>query len=69
MGKSRGGQVDKTVEISNVGLYCNLLEEAQNLPGISDATDPQLCCNLKFESERCDYIIHPFEVKVSLQVC
>ncbi|XP_019702812.1 uncharacterized protein [Elaeis guineensis] len=67
MGKSRGSQVDKAVEISNVGLYCNLLEETQNLSGINDATDPQLCCNLNFESERCDYIIHPFEVKVFLQ--
>ncbi|XP_008812811.3 uncharacterized protein LOC103723626 isoform X2 [Phoenix dactylifera] len=67
MGKSRGGQVDKTVEISNVILYCNLLEETQNLPGINDPTDPQLCGILKFESERCDYIIHPFEVKVFLQ--
>lgn len=67
MGKSRGSIVDKTVEISNVGLYCNLLDKTQNLSGVDDTTDAQLCCNSKFEHERRDYIIHPFDVKVSLQ--
>lgn len=57
-GKFRGGQVNKIVEISTVGLYCNLFEENQNLLGFGYTGDFQFYCKIY------DYLVNPFDVTV-----
>ncbi|CAL9110355.1 unnamed protein product [Musa acuminata var. zebrina] len=68
MGKYRGGQVRKIVEISTVGLYCNLVEENQSLFCLDDSTNVQLLSNSKLEDEKYDYIVDPFDFMVCLLV-
>ncbi|RZR84149.1 hypothetical protein BHM03_00010914 [Ensete ventricosum] len=69
MGKYRCGQVRKIVEISTVGLYCNLVEENQSLFCLDDTTNVQLFSNSKLEDEKYDYIVDPFDFMVCLLVC
>lgn len=68
MGKSRGSQVNKNVEISNIGLYCNLFEWNPSPWDIDGPTDSQLCCNVNSEPDRYDYLVNPFDVSISLVV-
>ncbi|KAG0496686.1 hypothetical protein HPP92_001377 [Vanilla planifolia] len=41
VGKSKGGQVSKIVEISSVGLYCNAIVASQEPPDIPSMADSQ----------------------------
>ncbi|XP_073012455.1 intermembrane lipid transfer protein VPS13 isoform X2 [Typha latifolia] len=66
--KSRVGQVNKIIEISTVGFYCNQLEEGQKDFSIGDLTESQLCCSLKSDHNRDNYIINPFNLMVSVLV-
>ncbi|ONK64446.1 uncharacterized protein A4U43_C07F26050 [Asparagus officinalis] len=68
VGRLRSGQVNKSVEISNIWLYCNLLEDSPGLLGVDGTAGSQLSCDLNIESERYDYLINPFDVSISLLV-
>lgn len=59
----------KIVEISTVGLYCNLVAENQSLFCLDDTTNVQLLSNSKLEDEKYDYIVDPFDFMVCLLVC
>ncbi|KAJ0968632.1 hypothetical protein J5N97_025549 [Dioscorea zingiberensis] len=68
VGKSRGSQVYKLIEISNLALYCNSLGGDQNLPLNGDAGSGQFYCDVKLDYEGFDYLVDPFDVTVSLLV-
>lgn len=68
IGKSRSSQVNKSVEISNIGLYCDMLEGNLDPLDIDGTIGSQFCCDVNFNSERCGYLVNPFDVSISLLV-
>ncbi|KAK1305597.1 hypothetical protein QJS10_CPA10g00685 [Acorus calamus] len=67
-GKLKGGQVNKIVEISTLGIYCNMHEEYPTFSGTNNHTDFQQPCNANSNPEDDDYIIPPFDATVFLMV-
>ncbi|KAG0501170.1 hypothetical protein HPP92_001242 [Vanilla planifolia] len=66
VGKSKGGQVSKIVEISSVGLYCNAIVASQEPPDIPSMADSQKYYRTSSDFENCNFFLHPFDVKLSL---
>ncbi|XP_010251472.1 PREDICTED: uncharacterized protein LOC104593388 isoform X1 [Nelumbo nucifera] len=64
--KLRGGQVNKIVEISSLGIYCSTSLGTLNIDD-DNGNDSQFC-NARFECGLSDYILAPFDVAVSLVV-
>ncbi|KAI0504558.1 hypothetical protein KFK09_015510 [Dendrobium nobile] len=65
--KSKGGQVSKIVEISSVGLYCNMFEAAEKLEGFAAIPDSKEYQRLNSDNESYNFLLLPFDVKISLQ--
>ncbi|CAM0910801.1 unnamed protein product [Alopecurus aequalis] len=68
MARSRHDEVNKKINISNVGIYCHQLEEQHDLYGIGALTEVQSNFNLGLAHPRDDYLINPFCVTVSVLV-
>lgn len=68
MARSRQDEVNKKINISNVGIYCQQLEEQQNLYDVGALTDAQSNFSLGLAHPRDDYLIKPFCVTVSVLV-
>ena len=68
MARSRQDEVNKKINISNVGIYCQQLEEQQNLYDVGALTDAQSNFSLGLAHPRDDYLINPFCVTVSVLV-
>lgn len=68
-GKLRGSQVNKIVEILNLGIYCNSLEEASNSFGVDNGDESFLVYDSRFGFDSCDYMLDPFDVVLSMVVC
>ncbi|VAI76308.1 unnamed protein product [Triticum turgidum subsp. durum] len=66
MARSRQAEVNKKINISNVGIYCQQLEEQQNLYDVGALTDAQSNFSLGLAHPRDDYLINPFCVTVSV---
>ncbi|EMS47217.1 Putative vacuolar protein sorting-associated protein 13A [Triticum urartu] len=66
MARSRQDEVNKKINISNVGIYCQQLEEQQNLYDVGALTDAQSNFSLGLAHPRDDYLINPFCVTVSV---
>uniref|UniRef100_A0A453S1V1 Chorein N-terminal domain-containing protein n=2 Tax=Triticinae TaxID=1648030 RepID=A0A453S1V1_AEGTS len=66
MARSRQDEVNKKINISNVGIYCQQLEEQQNLNDVGALTDAQSNFSLGLAHPRDDYLINPFCVTVSV---
>ncbi|KAK1261415.1 hypothetical protein QJS04_geneDACA020279 [Acorus gramineus] len=67
-GKLKGGQVNKIVEISTLGIYCNMYEQYPTFSGTNNHTDFQQSYNANSNPEDDDYIIPPFDATVFLMV-
>ncbi|GJN39832.1 hypothetical protein PR202_gb28977 [Eleusine coracana subsp. coracana] len=65
MARSRQDEVNKIIEISNVGVYCHQLEE-QDLCHVGALTDTQSSFSLGNGYSRDDYLVNPFCVTVSV---
>ena len=59
MARSRQDEVNKIIEISDVGIYCHQLEEQQDLCHVGA---------LENGHSRDDYLVNPFCVTVSVLV-
>ena len=68
MARSRQDEVNKKINISNVGIYCQQLEEQHDLYGIGALTEVQSSFSLGLAHPRDDYLINPFCVTVSVLV-
>ncbi|KAM3191147.1 hypothetical protein ACQJBY_068843 [Aegilops geniculata] len=66
MARSRQDEVNKKINISNVGIYCQQLEEQQKLYDVGALTDAQSNFSLGLAHPRDDYLINPFCVTVSV---
>ncbi|KAJ9680062.1 hypothetical protein PVL29_019367 [Vitis rotundifolia] len=67
-GKVRGGQVNKTVEILGLEIYCSTFQGTLNLIAIDDAADSKLGGDARLEGNKNDYILAPFDVSMTLLV-
>lgn len=56
----RGGQVNKTLEIIGLELYCGTFEGPIDLMTVDTA---------RSEGKKCDSILAPFDVSMTLLVC
>ncbi|XP_040382901.1 uncharacterized protein LOC102719317 isoform X2 [Oryza brachyantha] len=63
MAMSRQDEVNKTVEISNVGIYCDHLEEQQDPCDIGALTETNFSFSPGLAHPR-DYLINPFNVTI-----
>jgi hypothetical protein len=68
MAKSRQDEVNKIIEISNVGVYCHQLEEQNNLCHVGALTETPDSFGLGNDYSRDDYLINPFCVTISMLV-
>uniref|UniRef100_F6I5I4 Uncharacterized protein n=1 Tax=Vitis vinifera TaxID=29760 RepID=F6I5I4_VITVI len=68
-GKVRGGQVNKTVEILGLEIYCSTSQGTLSLIAIDDAADSKLGGDARLEGNKNDYILAPFDVSMTLLVC
>lgn len=59
MAMSRQDEVNKIIEISDVGIYCHQLEEQQDLCNVDALGNGR---------SRDDYLVNPFSVTVSVLV-
>ncbi|KAG8086661.1 hypothetical protein GUJ93_ZPchr0010g9710 [Zizania palustris] len=66
MAMSRQDEVNKTVEISNVGIYCHQLEGQQDLCDIGALTETNFSFSHGLFHPRDNYLINPFNVTVSV---
>ncbi|XP_020578400.1 uncharacterized protein LOC110023361 isoform X2 [Phalaenopsis equestris] len=64
--KAKGGQVSKIVEISSVGLYCNMFEAAQNPEGFAAIADSKTYFKLNSDNEKENFLVLPFDVRICL---
>lgn len=67
-GKVRGGQVNKTVEILGLEIYCSTSQGTLSLIAIDDAADSKLGGDARLEGNKNDYILAPFDVSMTLLV-
>lgn len=68
MAMSRQDDVNKTVEISNVGIYCHHLDKQQDLCDIGALTETNLSFSHGLAHPRDNYLINPFNVTVFVLV-
>ncbi|KAL6659540.1 hypothetical protein ACP70R_003580 [Stipagrostis hirtigluma subsp. patula] len=66
MARSRQDEVNKIIEISNVGIYCQQLDEQQDLCHVGALTETQFSFGPGNGHSRDDYLINPFCVTVSV---
>lgn len=66
MARSRQDEVNKKIDISNVGIYCHQLEEQRDLYDVGALTEAQSSFSLGLAHRRDDYLINPFSVSVSV---
>ncbi|TVU00729.1 hypothetical protein EJB05_53839 [Eragrostis curvula] len=66
MARSRQDEVNKIIEISNVGVYCHQLEEQQDICHVGALTETQFGFGLGNGRSRDGYLINPFCVTVSV---
>ncbi|KAL6856895.1 hypothetical protein ACP4OV_018277 [Aristida adscensionis] len=66
MARSRQDEVNKIIEISNVGIYCHQLQEQQDFRHVCALTETQFSSSLGNGHSRDDYLISPFCVTVSV---
>uniref|UniRef100_A0ACD5WZJ8 Uncharacterized protein n=1 Tax=Avena sativa TaxID=4498 RepID=A0ACD5WZJ8_AVESA len=66
MARSRQDEVNKKINISNVGVYCHQLEEQHDLYDIDAISEAQSTSSLGLAHPRDDYLINPFCVTVSV---
>jgi hypothetical protein len=68
MARSRQDEVNKKINISNVGIYCHQLEEQHDLYDVGALTEAHSNSSLGLAHPRDDYLINPFCVTVSVLV-
>uniref|UniRef100_A0A0E0LQM8 C2 domain-containing protein n=1 Tax=Oryza punctata TaxID=4537 RepID=A0A0E0LQM8_ORYPU len=64
MAMSRQDEVNKTVEISNVGIYCHHLDEQQGSCDIGGLTETNFSFSHGLTHPRDTYLINPFNVTI-----
>uniref|UniRef100_A0A2P2MK34 Uncharacterized protein LOC105135080 isoform X1 n=1 Tax=Rhizophora mucronata TaxID=61149 RepID=A0A2P2MK34_RHIMU len=65
-GKLVGGQVNKTLDIKGLAIYCGTHKGIIESTSLDDETDYKFWCNEGSESNLFDHLLHPFDVSVSL---
>ncbi|XP_043712275.1 uncharacterized protein LOC122661037 [Telopea speciosissima] len=68
LGILRGGQVNKIVEISSLEIYCSTIPGSLSSIDIENIGDSKVLTDPVLGYEKCDYILAPLDVAVSLVV-
>ncbi|KAF5748859.1 putative vacuolar protein sorting-associated protein 13B-like isoform X3 [Tripterygium wilfordii] len=68
LGKLRGSQVNKVVEIKGLEIYCSPFEGVSNVMISESSGDSNTLSNSKFEGNNVDHLVDPFDLSISLLV-